>query len=130
MPSTTSLEQRDFVIRELIDTESNYLEVLNALRFKFMAPMENKLSREELKMIFPKIRELAEIHRKFLEKLREATSPNGRIKLSQVFLDFREPFLIYGDYCTNMTAATDKLREVSKKSDVEQLVQVSHLFID
>lgn len=107
----------------MVDTESNYHEVLNALKYKFMQPMEKLLSREEIIAIYPKIKDLAEIHKKFLEKLKEAINPNSRAKLSQVFLDFREPFLIYGDYCSNMTNATDTLRDVCKRSAaVEQLV--------
>lgn len=54
--SATSFEQRDYVIRELIDTESNYLDVLNALKTKFMAPLERYLNPEEIKLIFPRIR--------------------------------------------------------------------------
>lgn len=120
---TVSFEQRDFVIRELLDTETNYLEVLNALRNKFMQPLEKLLSKEELKIIFYRIKDIYEVHSKFLERLREATAPNTRYKLSQVFLDFRERFLIYGEYCSNMTPATDMLREISKRnSSVEQAV--------
>ncbi|XP_055698725.1 protein vav isoform X1 [Phlebotomus papatasi] len=115
--SSTSFEQRDFVIRELVDTESNYLDVLNALRYKFMQPMEKLLSKEDIKIIFPKVRELADIHTKFLEKLREAVQPNSKLKLSQVFFDFREPFLIYGEYCSNMTNATDALRDQTAKNE-------------
>lgn len=67
---------------------------------------------------------MAEIHEKFLERLRDAVSINPKFKLSQVFLDFREPFLIYGDYCSNMTIATDTLRDVCKRNVmVEQMVQ-------
>lgn len=41
-----------------------------------------------------------------------------------MFLVFREPFLIYGDYCSNMTHATDSLRDICKRnSGMEQLVQ-------
>lgn len=122
--ATASLEQRDFVIRELVDTENNYLDVLNALRYKFMQPMEKLLTKEEIKVIFPKVRELAEIHTRFLERLRESLLPNAKLKLSQVFLDFREPFLIYGDYCSNMTQATDALRDISKRNVyMQQMVQ-------
>lgn len=68
---------------------------------------------------------MIEVHEKFLHKLKE-TQFNPRYKLSTVFLEFRESFLIYGDYCANMTSATDTLREVTKKNPlVEQLVQVS-----
>lgn len=127
--STANFEQRDFVIRELIDTEANYLEVLNALKYKFMQPLEKLLSKEEIKIIFPRIKDLADIHKKFLDKLRDAVSTNPKIKLSQVFLEFREPFLIYGDYCANMTNATDTLRDVCKRSTIiEQQVLVSEIF--
>lgn len=59
-----------------------------------------------------------------MKSLKDAISPNPKIKLSEVFLVFREPFLIYGDYCSNMTHATDSLRDICKRnSDMEQLVQ-------
>jgi len=145
---TASLEQRDFVIRELVETEANYLDVLNALKNKFMQPME-KLLKDEIKIIFPRIKvrtqidiklrdfiktfylissvqELVDIHVAFLERVREATKPHARVKLSSVFIDFREKFLIYGDYCSKMTEATDTLRDVCKRSAaIEQLVAVS-----
>lgn len=112
------------MIRELVDTENNYLDVLNALRYKFMQPMEKLLTKDEIRIIFPKVRELAEIHTRFLERLRESLQPNAQHKLSQVFLDFREPFLIYGEYCSNMTQATDALRDYSKRNvHVQQMVQ-------
>ncbi|XP_055847115.1 protein vav isoform X1 [Episyrphus balteatus] len=121
---TTSFEQRDYVIRELIDTESNYLDVLNALKYKFMVPMEKYLAVEDIKTIFPRIRDLAEIHSKFLDKLREAVLPNTKLKLSQVFLDFREPFLIYGEYCSNLINGIDALGDICKRNSlIEQLVQ-------
>lgn len=71
------------------------------------------------------IQELIEVHEKFLYRLKEATV-NSRYKLSQVFLEFRESFLIYGDYCANMTFSNDLLRDVTKRNPlVDQLVQVS-----
>lgn len=87
--------------------------------------MEKLLSKDDIKAIFPKIKELHDIHEKFLEKLNDATSTQPKCKLSQVFLEFREPFLIYGEYCSNMTNSTDTLREVNKRSAmVEQLILV------
>ncbi|XP_037916659.1 protein vav isoform X1 [Hermetia illucens] len=124
LTSSSGLEQRDYVIRELIDTESNYIDVLKSLREKFMMPMKSHLSREEINIIFPKINELAEIHPQFLLKLREADLPHTKLKLSQVFLDFQEPFLIYGEYCSSLSNATETLMELCKKnSRMDQLVQ-------
>jgi RhoGEF domain len=54
--STANFEQRDFVIKELLETENNYLEVLNALKYKFMQPLEKYLSKDELRTIFPTIK--------------------------------------------------------------------------
>ncbi|XP_023037071.1 protein vav isoform X3 [Drosophila willistoni] len=122
--SATSFEQRDYVIRELIDTESNYLDVLNALKAKFMSPLERHLNQDELRLIFPRIRELADIHTRFLEKLRESLVTNTKLKLGQVFLEFREPFLIYGEYCSCLLNAIDYLADVCKKNQIiDQLVQ-------
>ncbi|KAH8276566.1 hypothetical protein KR044_001632 [Drosophila immigrans] len=122
--STTSFEQRDYVIRELIDTESNYLDVLNALKAKFMLPLERHLNQDELRIIFPRIRELADIHTQFLEKLRESLSTMAKQKMGQVFLEFREPFLIYGEYCSCLLNAIDYLADICKKNQIiDQLVQ-------
>ncbi|XP_058061697.1 protein vav [Anopheles bellator] len=121
--SSSNLEQRDFVIKELLDTENNYLEALNALKHVFMQPLEKLLPKEDLRIIFPCINELVEIHRKFLDRLNEACAPGSKLKLSTTFLEFREPFLIYGEYCSSMTSAVEALREFCKKSSiVEQTV--------
>ena len=70
--------------------------------------------------------ELVDIHKSFLDKLRDATQPHAKVRLSSIFIEFREKFLIYGDYCSKMTEATDTLRDVCKRSvAVEQLVTVS-----
>ena len=46
--------------------------------------------------------------------------------MSQVFLEFREPFLIYGEYCSCLLGAIDVLADICKKNQIiEQLVQVS-----
>ncbi|XP_052857922.1 protein vav isoform X2 [Drosophila gunungcola] len=122
--SSTSFEQRDYVIRELIDTESNYLDVLTALKTKFMGPLERHLNEDGLRIIFPRIKELADIHTRFLDKLRESLTPNAKVKMAQVFLEFREPFLIYGEYCSCLLAAIDYLADVCKKNQIiDQLVQ-------
>lgn len=68
---------------------------------------------------------MAEVHDKFLERLKEAVSSSTKCRLGQVFVDFREPFLIYGDYCASLTLATDTLREVSKRAQVEQCIEQS-----
>lgn len=60
--------------------------------------------------------------------MQKATSPKPEIKLSEVFLNWREKFLIYGDYCSNLTLAQDTLRDIMNKDEsVNQQVVVSNL---
>lgn len=66
-----------------------------------MQPME-KLLKDEIKIIFPRIKELVDVHSNFLERLKEATEFPSKFKLYSIFLDFREQFLIYGEYCARM----------------------------
>lgn len=95
-----------------------------------MSPLEKLLEKESLRIIFPRIRELCEIHAKFSDRLHDAINPSTKTKLGQVFLDFREPFLIYGEYCSNLTYATDTLMETCKQNDkVEKMVQVCIFFV-
>lgn len=118
--------KRDYVIRELIDTETNYLGVLKALRDIFMVPMAAALSEDKLRIIFPRIRDLYDIHDRFLDRLREATSSSPTVKLSQVLLEARKPFLLYGEYCSCITNAIDTLRGLTRKNpEIEQMVYVS-----
>lgn len=95
-----------------------------------MVPMERQMPADDIRKIFPKIRDLAEIHTHFLKHLKDAISPVSKTKLSTVFLDFREKFLIYGEYCSNLTGAIDTLRDICKNSpaanDLVQQCQKEH----
>lgn len=72
------------------------------------------------------LKELVDIHDKFLKRLKDAIGKNAKCKLSQVFLDFRESFLVYGDYCSSMTLATETLDKiVDNDSAVRNVVLVS-----
>lgn len=71
---TASLEQRDYVIKELVETEANYLDVLDALKYKFMQPME-KLLRDEIQVIFPRMKVNTNFHEE-LQKVNEYWKPS------------------------------------------------------
>lgn len=49
------MEKRDHVIKELLDTEKNYVEVLKTLKFSFMKPLSYMLKPESLNIIFKDI---------------------------------------------------------------------------
>ncbi|EZA50030.1 Protein vav [Ooceraea biroi] len=108
-------EKRDYVIQELVETERNYTEVLSSLLRHFARPLSSLLRPEDSARIFFGIKELAEIHVGFHSQLRKAR--NGAA-LAQVFLDWREKFLIYGDYCANLTLAQNTLQEACARNEV------------
>lgn len=49
------MEKRDFVIKELVETEHNYVEVINKLKKNFMKPLQVYLSQSEHDTIFCRI---------------------------------------------------------------------------
>lgn len=103
------------MIQELVETERNYTEVLSSLLRHFARPLSSLLRPEDSTRIFFGIKELAEIHVGFHSQLRKAR--NGAA-LAQVFLDWREKFLIYGDYCANLTLAQNTLQEICARNEV------------
>ena len=115
---THSLEKRDYVINELVETEKKYVDVLSTLQRCFMRPLGNVLKDEDLKVVFFGIKELSEIHVGFHSQLRKACSTQSSLRLSEVFINWREKFLIYGDYCANLTAAQSTIQEVCAKNEV------------
>ncbi|XP_011701048.1 PREDICTED: protein vav isoform X2 [Wasmannia auropunctata] len=108
-------EKRDYVIQELVETERNYTEVLSSLLRHFARPLSSLLRPEDSARIFFGIKELSEIHVGFHSQLRKARDSTA---LAQVFLDWREKFLIYGDYCANLTLAQNTLQEVCARNEV------------
>lgn len=50
-----TFEKRDFVIRELLDTEKNYVEVLHKLKKNFMNPLMNLMAPDDFEVVFYKI---------------------------------------------------------------------------
>ncbi|XP_073981108.1 vav guanine nucleotide exchange factor isoform X2 [Rhodnius prolixus] len=112
-----SFEKRDFVINELIETEKNYIDVLNTLQRYFIRPLSNVLKEEDIKIIFGGIKELYEIHVGFHSQLMKAVTGGGVYRLSEAFLSWREKFLVYGDYCANLTAAQARISDITTRND-------------
>lgn len=106
-----------------METERNYSEVLNSLLRHFSRPLSAMLRPEETAKIFFGIKDLAEIHAGFHSQLCKARSGSA---LAQVFLDWREKLIIYGDYCANLTLAQSTLQEVCANNEmINQEVIVS-----
>lgn len=107
-------DKRDYCIRELVETEKNYIDALNMIIKHFVRPLKPVLSHNDRATIFLNIKDLAEIHRGFHNDLiKGCTSTPSRI--SNVFLLYKEKFVIYGSYCTNLPRSQALLDELCNR---------------
>ncbi|KAB0802707.1 hypothetical protein PPYR_04893 [Photinus pyralis] len=111
------LEKRDYVIKELVETEHNYVEVLNKLKKNFMKPLQAHLRPELRPIVFCKINELHEIHTGFLSQLLKVGTDKS-VRLGGIFMAWRERFLVYGTYCGNLSYACALLQDFCDKDEI------------
>lgn len=89
----------------------------------FMRPLKDILTQEEHEVIFKHIRELAEAHTGFHADLHRACTSSHHMKISECFLRWKDKFIIYGDYCSNLPKSQEQIDELcSKKQLVNQSV--------
>ena len=109
-------EKRDFILKELLETESNYVEVLSMLRKHFIRPIVS-IKEADKKIIFMNIKELGESHGGFHKEILDAVTGKSRKRVGEVFLEYKERFLKYGEYCAHLTRATHLLETLTSKED-------------
>ncbi|XP_055347401.1 protein vav-like [Paramacrobiotus metropolitanus] len=112
-------DKRDHCLKELFDTERNYVEALKLIIEHFMRPVQAVLNSDEVLTIFINIEDLAELHEDFFKDLRTAClSRNhaGRM-LKECFAKWRMKFTMYGRYCASLIKAQQRLDELMAKSE-------------
>ena len=123
------VEKRDYCIKELIETEKNYIDALNMIINHFVNPLKKVLSQEDHKIIFMNIKQLADVHAKFYADLRRACgqSPSPmssvflshqKVTISSCFLTWKDKFVIYGDYCSELPKAQCLIDDICVKDDL------------
>jgi guanine nucleotide exchange factor VAV len=69
--------------------------------------------------------ELYKVHSSFLEALNAAVSNDTGTTIPDCFIMFKEKFIVYGDYCTNLPHAQKKLDQLCKNNpQVQQRIAV------
>ena len=118
------VEQRDYCIKELVETEGNYVDVLNMLRKHFLRPNTTMKESDKL-LVFKNIIELGEIHATFYRELLASvsTTPNAHVSskpkltIGEVFLEFKQRFLVYGNFCSDLPIAQQTLDSLCDKDE-------------
>ncbi|CAJ0964674.1 unnamed protein product [Ranitomeya imitator] len=83
----------------------------------FMKPLQNFLRRDKMSDIFINIEDLRKLHQNFLLDTKNFTSLKTSQNLHQVFLQYKEKFLIYGTYCSHVESASKRLEQISQEHE-------------
>lgn len=95
-------EKRDYCLKELVETEAKYLEVLNMLKKHFILKHLN-LKENDRAAIFMNIPQLIDLHQLFHSQIVDYVSKHiqqqRKVPLGAIFLEQKKQFLIYSHYC-------------------------------
>lgn len=122
MPSKASLalEKRDYCLKELLETERNYVEALHMIQSYFVRPLKCCMRPDDRSIVFGQLGQLAELHRTFLDELTEACKASGdtvQQQISACFIRWKDRFVLYGDYCANLPNAQALLDQLCAKNE-------------
>ncbi|XP_060108033.1 proto-oncogene vav isoform X1 [Heteronotia binoei] len=112
----TELDKRKCCLQEIQQTEEKYTSTLESIYQHFMKPLHQFLRPHDMENVFINLEELLKIHRCFLVDLKNALSFTNSQNLYQVFIKYKEKFLLYGRYCSQVEAATKHLDQVTSAS--------------
>ncbi|XP_056279866.1 phosphatidylinositol 3,4,5-trisphosphate-dependent Rac exchanger 1 protein isoform X1 [Pseudoliparis swirei] len=114
------------VLNEILNTERDYVRTLLFLQSAFLhrirqtADDQQCLSTEHVKILFSNIEDILELHKEVLSAVESSLQPDPHPQhaLGHVFLQFRESFSVYGEYCSNHEKALRLLMELNKISNI------------
>ncbi|XP_053310589.1 proto-oncogene vav [Spea bombifrons] len=110
----TADDMRRCCLQELHQTEEKYTNTLESICQYFMKPLQMFLRRKDMSDIFINIEDLRFLHQSFLSELKNCFSSKNQQNLYQVFLRYKEKFLIYGPYCSQVESASKCLEQISQ----------------
>nr|2VRW_B Chain B, Proto-oncogene Vav [Mus musculus] len=123
-PKMTEYDKRCCCLREIQQTEEKYTDTLGSIQQHFMKPLQRFLKPQDMETIFVNIEELFSVHTHFLKELKDALAGPGATTLYQVFIKYKERFLVYGRYCSQVESASKHLDQVATaREDVQMKLE-------
>ncbi|XP_025772194.1 proto-oncogene vav [Puma concolor] len=90
----------------------------------FMKPLQRFLKPQDIEIIFINIEDLLRVHTLFLKEMKEVLGTPGAPTLYQVFIKYKERFLVYGRYCSQVESASKHLDHVAAaREDVQMKLE-------
>ncbi|XP_078605119.1 guanine nucleotide exchange factor VAV2-like isoform X2 [Branchiostoma floridae x Branchiostoma japonicum] len=121
-------EKKNYVVKELLDTEKNYVEALNMIVQYFILPLRNIISTDDEQIIFINIQDLFNVHKGFLQDLEKASRHQHTNNISKCFLDWKDRMLIYGQYCSDMQYGQDHVDSLcQRKPEVRTKIETCQM---
>uniref|UniRef100_G1U027 Vav guanine nucleotide exchange factor 1 n=1 Tax=Oryctolagus cuniculus TaxID=9986 RepID=G1U027_RABIT len=120
----TEYDKRCCCLREIQQTEEKYTDTLASIQQHFMKPLQRFLKPQDIEIIFVNIEDLLRVHTHFLKEMKEALSTPAASTLYQVFIKYKERFLVYGRYCSQVESASKHLDQVATaREDVQMKLE-------
>nr|XP_057944000.1 proto-oncogene vav-like isoform X2 [Doryrhamphus excisus] len=117
------VDKRECCLQEIKQTEGKYSDTLESILQHFKKPLERFLQAPDIEIIFINIHDLAKTHREFLEEI-QSSMLNGAKNLHQVFVNYKERFLLYGRYCSQVETASKHLDKLwSTREDIRMKLE-------
>ncbi|OCT67058.1 guanine nucleotide exchange factor VAV2 isoform X6 [Xenopus laevis] len=114
----TEDDKRNCCLLEIRETEDRYYRTLEDIKNYYMIPLKQILSVQEIANIFLNLEDLIKVHFNFLRTI-ELSVMSGGSSIGQVFLDYKEKLLIYGDYCSHIEYCQKTLDQlIATREDV------------
>ncbi|XP_075414948.1 guanine nucleotide exchange factor VAV3 [Tenrec ecaudatus] len=119
-PKCPENDIRSCCLAEIKQTEEKYTETLESIEKYFMAPLKRFLTAKEFDLVFINIPELVKIHRSLMQEIHDSIVNQNDQNLYQVFINYKERLVIYGQYCSGVESAISNLDYISKtREDVK-----------
>ncbi|KAM9324248.1 LOW QUALITY PROTEIN: guanine nucleotide exchange factor VAV2 [Gastrophryne carolinensis] len=119
----TEDDKRNCCLLEIRDTEDKYYKTLEDIRMNYMVPLKQILSPQEVVVIFINLEELIKVHFNFLRTI-EMSIMSGGSTIGQVFLDYKEKLLIYGEYCSHIEYSQKTLDQlIATREEVKMKIE-------
>uniref|UniRef100_A0A8C2R5M9 Vav guanine nucleotide exchange factor 3 n=1 Tax=Capra hircus TaxID=9925 RepID=A0A8C2R5M9_CAPHI len=120
---------RSCCLAEIKQTEEKYTETLESIEKYFMSPLKRFLTAAEFDSVFINIPELVKVHRNLMQEIHDSIVNKNDQNLYQVFINYKERLVIYGQYCSGVESAISSLDYISKtKEDVKLKLEVPVYF--
>jgi len=104
---------RELVLRELIDTERDYVRDLELIIKAFYNPLEERsiLSKEDMSQLFSNIPVLVQVNKQLLEDF------ENRAKVENIAVKMAGLLKMYTNYCANQNIMLNNLERIKKSND-------------